>query len=167
MPANVENSAVAIGLERSVFIPIPKKGNAKECSNYCTIAVISHANKVMFRIHQTQFQQYVNQKLSDVQAGFRKGRGTRDQIANIHWIIERAREFQKNICFIDYAKVFECVDHRKLWKILQEMGIPDQLTCLLNTDQEATVRTDHGTTDLLQTGKGVRMSRLYIVNLLT
>ena len=167
MPANVENSAVAIGLERSVFIPIPKKGNAKECSNYCTIAVISHANKVMFRIHQTQFQQYVNQKLSDVQAGFRKGRGTRDQIANIHWIIERAREFQKNICFIDYAKVFECVDHRKLWKILQEMGIPDQLTCLLNTDQEATVRTDHGTTDLLQTGKGVCMSRLYIVNLLT
>ena len=125
MPANLETQW---DRKRSVFIPIPKKGNAKECSNYCTIAVISHANKVMFRIHQTQFQQYVNQKLSDVQAGFRKGRGTRDQIANIHWIIERAREFQKNICFIDYAKVFECVDHRKLWKILQEMGIPDHLT---------------------------------------
>ena len=167
MSVNLENSAAAKGWERSVFIPIPKKGNAKECSNYCTTAVISHANKVMFRIHQTQFQQYVNQKLWDVQAGFRKGRGTRDQIANIRWIIERAREFQKNICFIDYAKVFECVDHRKLWKILQEMGILDQLTCLLNTGQEATVRTDHGTTDLLQTGKGVRTSRLYIVTLLT
>ena len=101
----------------------------------------------------------VNHELPDVQAGFRKGRGSRDQIANICWIIEKAREFQKNICFIDYAKVFDCVDHNKLWKILQEMGIPDHLTCLLRNlyaGQEATVRTGHGTTDCFQIGKGVR-----------
>ena len=100
----------------SVFIPIPKKGSAKECSNYCKIALISHASKVMLKILQTRLQQYVNVKIPDVQAGFRKGRGTRDQIANIHWIIEKAREFQKNIyfCFIDYAKAFEYVDHNKL-----------------------------------------------------
>ena len=111
----------------SVFIPIPKKGNAKECSNYCTIALISHTSKVMLRILQARLQQYVNRELPDVQAGFRKGRGTRDQIANIRWIITKAREFQKNIyfCFIDYAKAFDCVDHNKLWKILKEMGIPD------------------------------------------
>ena len=104
MPANLENSAVATGLEKSVFIPIPKKGNAKECSNYCTIALISHASKVMLKILQARLQQYMNRELSDVQAGFRKGRGTRDQIANIRWIIEKARKFQKNIyfCFIDY-----------------------------------------------------------------
>ena len=102
--------------KRSVFIPIPKKGNAKECSHYCTIALISHANKVMLKILQARLQQCVNHELPDVQAGFRKGRGTRDQIANIHWIIEKAREFQKNIhfCFIDYAKAFDCVDHNKL-----------------------------------------------------
>ena len=106
MPENLENSAVARGLEKSVFIPIPKKGNAKECSNYCTIALISHASKGMLKILQARLQQYVNCELPDVQAGFRKGRGTRDQIANIHWIIEKARQFQKNIyfCFIDYAK---------------------------------------------------------------
>ena len=116
MPANLENSAVATGLERSVFIPIPKKGNAKECSNYCTIALISHASKVMLKILQARLQQYVNRELPDVQAGFRKGRGTGDQIANIRWIMEKAREFQKNIyfCFIDYAKAFDCVDHIKL-----------------------------------------------------
>jgi len=116
-----------------VFIPIPKKGNAKECSNYCKIALISHARKVMLKILQARLQQYVNRELLDVQAGFRKGRGTRDQIANIRWIIESAREFQKDIyfCFIDYSKAFDCVDHNKLWKILQEMGIPDHLTCLL------------------------------------
>ena len=95
MPANLENSAVATGLEKSVFIPIPKKGNAKECSNYRTIALISHASKVMLKILQARLQQYVNRELPDVQAGFRKGRGTRDQIANIHWIIEKSREFQK------------------------------------------------------------------------
>ena len=108
---------------RSVFIPIPKKGNAKECSNYHTVLRISHASKVMLKILQARLQQYVNQ-LPDVQAGFRKGRGTRDQIANIRWIIEKATEFQKNIyfCFTDYAKAFDRVDHNKLWKILQEMG---------------------------------------------
>ena len=108
MPANLKNSAVATGLERSVFIPIPKKGNAKECSNYCTIALISHARKVMLKILQARLQQYMYRELPDVKAGFRKGRGTRDQIANICWIIEKAREFQANIyfCFMDYAKAF-------------------------------------------------------------
>ena len=117
----------------SVFISIPKKVSAKECSSYRTIALISHASKVMLKILQSRLQQYVNHELPDVQAGFRKGRGTRDKIANIHWIIEKAREFQKKIyfCFIDYAKAFDCVDHNKLWKILKEMGIPDNLTCLL------------------------------------
>ena len=114
--------------ERSVFIPIPKKGNIKECLNYHTIPLISHTSKVMLKILQARLQQYVNCELPDVQAGFRKGRETRNQIANICWIIEKAREFQKNIylCFIDYAKAFDCVNHNKLWKILQEMGIPDQ-----------------------------------------
>ena len=116
MPANLENSAVATGLERSVFIPIPKKGKAKECSNYYIFALISHASKVMLKILQVRLQQCVNHELPDVQAGFRKGRGTRDQIANIHWIMEKAREFQKNIyfCFIDYAKAFDCVHYNKL-----------------------------------------------------
>ena len=145
--------------KRAVFIPIPKKGNAKECSNYCTITLISHASKVMLKILQDRLQQFsgFNRELPDVQAGFRKGRGTRDQIANIRWIIEKAREFKKNIfCFTDYAKAFDCVDHNKLRKILQEMGIPDHLTCLLRNlyaGQEATVRTRHGKTDLFQIGK--------------
>ena len=118
--------------KRSVFIPVPKKGNAKECSNYHPVALISCASKVMLKILQASLQQYVNHELPDVQGGFQKGRGTRDQIANIRWIIKKAREFQKNIyCFIDYIKVFDCVDHSKLWKILQEVGIPDHLTCLL------------------------------------
>ena len=107
---------------------------------------------------QARLQQYVNRELPDVQAGFRKGRGTRDQIINILWIIQKAREFKKNICSIDYAKVFDCVDYNKLWKILKEMGIPDHLTCFLinlYADQEATVRTGHGTTDWFQIGKGV------------
>ena len=115
MPANLENSAVATGLERSVFIPIPKKGSAKEGSNYHTIVLISLASKVMLKILQARLQQYMNHELPDVQGGFRKGRGTRDQIANICWIIKKAREFQKIIyCFIDYAKAFNCVDHNKL-----------------------------------------------------
>ena len=124
---------MAMGLERSVFSPIPKKGNAKECSNYHTIALISHASKVMLKILQASLQQYLNCELPDVQAGFRKGRGTRDQIANMCWIIKKAREVQKNIyfCFIDYAKAFDCADHNKLWKILGEMGILDHPTCLL------------------------------------
>ena len=147
--------------KRSVFILIPKKGSAKECSNYHIIALISHVSKVMLKILQVRLQQYVNHELPDVQADFRKDRGTRDQIANICWIIGKAREFQKNIyfCFIDYTKAFDCVDHNKLWKILKEMGIPDHLTCLLRNlyaGQEATVRTGHGTTDWFQIGKGVR-----------
>ena len=115
------------------FIQIPKKGSAKECSNYHIIALISHASKVMLKILQARLRQSMNRELPDVQAGFRKGRGTRDQNANIHWIIEKARKYQKNIyfCFIDYAKTFDCVDHNKLWKILQEVGILDHLTRLL------------------------------------
>ena len=115
----------------------------------------------MLKTLQARLQQYVNHELPDVQAGFRKGTGTRDQIANIHWIIKKAREFQKNICFcfIDYNKAFNCVDHNKMWKILKKMGIPDQLTCLLRNlyaGQEATVRTGHGTMDWFHIGKGVR-----------
>ena len=147
--------------KKSVFIPIPKKGNAKECSNYCTIALISHTSKAMLEILQARLQQYVNHKLPDVQAVFRKGKETRDQFANICCIIKKQENYRKNIyfCFIDYAKAFDCVDHKKLWKILKEMGIPDHLTSLLRNlyaGQEATVRTGHGTTDWFQTGKGVR-----------
>ena len=136
-------------------------GNAKECSNYRTIALISHTSKVTLKILQASLQQYVNHELPDVQAGFRKARGTRDQTANICWIVEKAREYQKKylLCFIDYAKAFDCVDHNKLWKILQEMGIPDHLNCLLRNlyaGQEATVRTGHGKIDWFQIRKGVR-----------
>ena len=125
-----------------------------------TIALISHASKVMFKILQVRLQQYVNCELPDVQAGFRKGTGTRDQIADIFWIIEKARRFQRNICFsfIDYVKAFDRVDHNKLWKILKEMEVPDHLTCLLRNlyaGQEATVRTGHGTTNWFQIGKAV------------
>ena len=133
MPANLENSAAATGLEKGSFHSNSKERQCKECSNYCTIILISHASKVILKILQARLQQYVNCELPDVQAGFKKGRGTRDQIANIQWIIRKAREFQKIIyfCFIDYAKAFECVDHNKLWKILKEMDILDHLTCLL------------------------------------
>jgi len=115
--------------KRSVFIPIPKKGNAKKCSNYHTTALISHTSKVTLKILQARLQQFMNNELTDVQVGFIKGRGTRDKISNINWIIEKAREFQKNIyfCFIDHAKAFGCVDYNKLYKILQEMGIADLL----------------------------------------
>ena len=134
--------------KRSLFISVPKEDNAKECSNYHTIALISHTNKLMLKILPARLQQYMNRELPDVRAGFRKGRGTRDQIANIRWIMEKAREFQKNnyLCFIDYAKAFDCVDHNKPWKILREIGIPDHLACLLRNlyaGQEATVRTGH------------------------
>ena len=154
MPANLENSAVATGWEKVSFHSNPKE-------RQCTIALISHASKVLLKILQGRLQQYVNCEFPDVQGGFRKGRRTRVQIANIHWIIEKAREFQKNIysCFTDYAKAFDCVDHNKLWKILKEMGIPDHLICFLRNlyaGQEATVRTGHGTTDWFQIGKGVR-----------
>ena len=150
-------------LDESVFILIPKKGNAKECSNYCTIALISHTSKVMLKILQARLQQYMNCELPDVQAGFRKGRGTREQIVNICSIIKKAREFQKNIyfCFIDYAKAFDCVEHHKPWKILQEMGIPDHQTCLLRNlyaGQEATVRTGHGAIIWFQIWKGVHQA---------
>ena len=130
MPANLENSSVAIGLEKVSFHSNFKKGNVKECSNYHIIALISHTSKVMLKILQARLQQYVNFELPDVQAGFRKDKRTRGQIANIHWIIKKARELQKNIyfCFMDYAKTFDCVDHNKLWKILQEMGISDHIT---------------------------------------
>ena len=140
--------------KRSVFIPIPKKVSAKECSNYRRVTLISYISKVILKILQARLQQYLNHELLDIQAGFRKGRGTRDQIANIHWIIKKAREFQKNIyfCFIDYIKAFDCVGHDKLWKILKEMQIPDHFTCLLRNlyaGQEATVRNGHETTDWL------------------
>ena len=145
--------------KRSVFILIPKEGNAKECSNYCTIVLISHASKVMLKILQVRLQQYMNWKLADVQVGFRKGRGSRNQSANIHWIKDKARELKKYtyFCFIDYVKAFDYTDPNKLWKILKEMGIPDHLTCLLinlYAGQEATVRTGHETADWFQIGKG-------------
>ena len=146
--------------KRSVFIPIPKKGNAKEGSNYRTTALISHARKVTLKILQARLQQYVNHELPDVQAGFRKARGTRDQIANIHWSLKKQESSRKNICFcfFDYAKPFHPMDHNKLWKILNEMGILDHLTCLLRNlyaGQEAAIRTRHGTTGWFQIGKGV------------
>ena len=152
--------------KRSVFIPIPKKGNAKECSNYCTTALFSHTIKVMLKILQARLQLYVNHELPDVQAGFRKGRGTRDKIVNILWIIGKARDFQKNT----YTKAFDCVDHKKLWRILQELGIPDHLTCVLRNlyaVQEATVRSGHGTTNRLVPNWERSTSRLYIVTVLT
>ena len=160
MSANLENSAVAHGLEKVSFHFYPKERQCQRMFKLLKIAFISHASKVMLKILQARLQQYMNCELPDVQAGFRKGRETRDQIANICWIIEKTREFQKNIyfCFIDYAKAFNCLDHNKLWKILKEMGIPDHLTCLLRNlyaGQEATVRTGHGTTGWFQIGKGV------------
>ena len=158
MTANLETQLWPKEWKRSVFIPIPKKGSAKECSNYHTIAFISHASKVTLKILQARLQQRMNQELRVVQVRLVKGR---DLFVSIHWIIEKARDFQKNICFcfIDYSKAFDCVDHNKLWKILQEIGIPDHLTCLLKNlyaGQEATVRTGHGTTDWFQIRKGVR-----------
>ena len=146
----------------SILIPIPKKGRTKECANHQTIALIFHTSKVMLKIPQARLQHYANQEISDVQVGFRKGRGIRDQIANIHFLasIKKAREFQKNIylCFIDYTKAFNCVDHNKLWKALKEIGIPDHLICLLwnlCAFQESTVRTLYGTTDWFRIEKGL------------
>ena len=160
MPANLENSTVATGLEKVSFHSNPKKGNAKKCSNCRTMALISHASKVMLKILQARLQHYVNRELPDVKAGFRKAQEQRSNCWHPldHW---KAREFQKNIyfCFIDYAKAFDCVDHNKLWKTLKEMGIPDHLTCLLRNlyaSQEATVRTGHGTTDWFLIGKGMQ-----------
>ena len=151
--------------KRSILLSISKKGSTKECANHWTVALISHASKVMLKILHARLQHYANQELPDVQAGFRKGRGTRDQIANIHWIIEKAKEFQKNIyfCFINHAKAFDCMDHNKLWKALKEVGIADHFTCLLRNlyaGQEATVRTLYGTTDQFKIKKGVLQSSL-------
>ena len=173
MPAHLENSAVAIGLEKVSFHSNPKERQCQRMLKLPHNCLISQASKVMLKILQARLQQYVNCELPDVQAGFRKGRGTRDQIASIRWIIEKAREFQKNIyfCLTDYAKAYDCVDHNKLWKILKEMGIPDHLTCLLRNlyaGQEATVRTGHGTTDWFQIGKGVHQGCIlspYLFNL--
>ena len=147
---------------------MPKNGNAKECSIYCTIALISHVSKVMLKILHARLQQYMSHELPNVQAGFKKGRGTRDQIANIRWIIKKAKEFQKNIyfCFIDYAKAFDCVDLHKLWKILSKMGIPDHLTCLLRNlyaDQKVTELTWN---NRLVPNQERSMSGLYTVSLL-
>ena len=136
MSANLENSAVVTGLEKVSFHSNPRESQCQRMLKLPhTIALISHASKVMLKILQARLQQYVNHELPDIQAGFRKGRGTRDQIANIRWGMEKAREFQKNIyfCFLEYANAFDCVDHKKLWKILKEMGIPDHLTCLLRS----------------------------------
>ena len=146
--------------KRSIFIPIPRKGSTKECANHWTVALISHASKVMLKILHARLQHYVNQELSDVQVGFRKGRRIRDQIVNTYWIIEKGRKFQKSVyfCFIDYAKAFDCVDHNKLWKALKEMGISDHFNCLLrnlHVGQEAAVRTLYGATDWFKIEKTV------------
>ena len=165
MPANLENSAVATGLEKVTFHSNLKESNAKECSNYRTIALISYASKVMLKILQARLQQYVNCELPEVQPVFRKGRGTRDQIANICWIIKIAREFQKNIylCFIDYAKAFDWMNHNKLWKIFQEMEIPDDLTCFLRSRSNSLNWTWN---NRLVPNRERSTSRLYIVTLL-
>ena len=167
MPTSVGSSKKQ---ESSIKTSTATAKSLQSCPTLCDPIDVSPPGSPAPGILQARLQQYVNCKLPDVQAGFRKGRGTRDQIANIRWIIKKPREFQKSIyfCFIDYAKAFDCVDHNKLWKILKEMGIPDHLTCLLRNlyaGQEATVRTGHGTTDWFQIGKG-SMSRLYIVTLL-
>ena len=159
MSANLENSAVATRLEKSQFsFPTSKNGNVKECSNCHTVVLISHASKVILKIFQARLQLYKNWELPDVQTGFWRGWGTRDQTANIHWIMEKARKFQKNICFTADAKAFNSVDHTKLWKILKEMGVPDQSTHPLRNlyvGQEASVRTRHGTSDWFKIEKRV------------
>ena len=158
MSANLENSAVVTGKVQFSFQS--QIGQCQRMFKLLHSSLVSHSSKVMLKILQARLQQCVSRELPDVQAGFRKDRGTRDQIANIHCIIDKAREFQKSMyfCFIDYAKAFDYVDHNKLWKILKQMGIPDHLTCLLRNlyaGQEAIVRTRHGTTDWFQIGKGV------------
>ena len=160
MPANLENSAVVAGLEKVSIHPNPKERQCQRMLKLPHNSLISHASKVMLKILQARLQQYMNHELADVQVGFIKGRGTRGQIANICWIIEKAREFQRNIYFfIGYTKAFDCLDHKKLWKILKEVGIPDHLTYLLRNlyaGQETAVRTGQGTTVWFQIGKGVR-----------
>ena len=161
MSANLENSAVTMtGKFQFSFQSKRRTIHAKECLNYNIIVLISHASKIMLKIFQARPQQYMNWELPDFQAGFRKERRTRGQIANIHWIIDKAKELQKNIyfCFTDYAKAFDCVDHNKLWKILKEIRIQDSITCLwrnLYTGQEATVGNGHWTKDWLKIEKAV------------
>ena len=159
MLTNLENSAVATGLEKVNFHSNPKERQCQRLLNFCTIALISHASKVILKILEIRFQQYMNCELPDIQAGFRKGRGPEIKSPTSVGSQKKPRQFQKNICFcfIDYAKAFDCVDHNKLWKILKEMGIPDHLTCLLRNlyaGQESTVRTGHGTKGWFQIGKG-------------
>ena len=158
---NLENSQWPQDWKRSVFIPIPKKGNGKECSNYHTIALISYTSRVMLKILHARLQQHVNCELPDIQTGFRKSRRTRDQIANIWWIMDKAREFLKNIyfCFIDYVKAFYCVDHNKLWKILKEIGIPDHLDLPFSVCRS-------GSNNRLFPNRKSSTSSLYIVTLL-
>ena len=160
MPANLENSSVAQDWKRSVFIPVPKKGNVKECSNYRTIALISHTNKVVLKILQARLQQYVNCDFQMFKLDLEKEGEPEIILPTSVGSLKKAREVQKNIyfCFIDYTKAFDYVDHNKLWKILKDVGIPNHLTCLLRNlyaGQEATVRTGHGTTDWFQIGKGI------------
>ena len=161
MSANLENSGMATELEKVSFHFSPKQGQCQRMFKLpYTVTLISYANKVMLKIFQARLQQYMNWDILGAQAGVRKGKRSRDQIVNICWIIEKAREFQKIIsfCFIDYVRAFDCVDHKKLWKILKEMCTPDHLTCLLRSlyaGQEATVRTGHGTKDWFKIGKGV------------
>ena len=158
MPANLENSAVVTGLEKVSFHSNPKERQCQRMLKLPTNAVISHASKIMLKILQARLQQWVEQEIPNVQARFRKGTGNRDQIVSVRWIIEKAKEFQINVCLVDYSKGFDCVDHNKLWKILKEMGIPDHLPCLLRnlySGQEATVRTRHGMMDWFKIWKGV------------
>ena len=159
---------MATGLEKISFHSNPKERQEKECSNYHTIVLISHASKAMLKILEVRLQHYVNCELPDVQAGFRKGRGTRDQIANILWIIEKEESSKKHFsfCFIDYAKAFDCVDHKKLWKILQEMRIPDHLTCLLRNLYAGQDAIELDVDNRLVPNRKRRTSRLYIVILL-
>ena len=162
MPTNLENSAVAAGLEKGQFsFQSQRKAMPKNAQTTAQLHSSHILAKKCSKFSKRGFKQDMNEELTDVQAGFRKGRGARDQIANIRWIIEKATEFQRNIyfCFIDYAKAFDCVDHNKLWNVLQEMGIPDHITCLLRNlyaGQEATVGPRHETMDWFQIGKGVR-----------
>ena len=160
-------ASLSMGFSRQEYWSgVPSPSPKKKCSNYRTIALISHASKVILKILQARLQQYVNHEIPDVHVGFRKGRGTRDQIANTRWIIGKTREFQTIIyfCLIDYAKAFNCVNHNKLWKILKEMGILDHLTFPLRNlyaGQEATIRNGHGT-DWFQIGKGIRQGYILL-----
>ena len=169
MPANLENSAVATGLDKVSFHFNPKERQCQKCSNYCTIVLISHANKIMLKILQARLQQWGTENFQMYKLNLEKPEEPVTKLPTSTGSLKKERAFQKNICFIDFIKDFGCVDHNKPWKILKEMGIPDHLTCLLRNlyaGQEATVRTGHGTTDWFQIGKGVHQGCMYIVTLL-